>query len=110
MGKCPVGCFKEGADVLGIGVHPEDSAICRSAIYDGSMPFHGGVIGVGITPGLQKYFKGRSINGITANGWGKSDRSFYTMRIDNIDMAKSNVRIVDHEGLNSYVGRLEVRS
>jgi len=49
MGKCPAGCTELGeAGVIGIGIHPEDSGICKSAIYDQSMPFSGGIVGVGI--------------------------------------------------------------
>jgi len=35
MGKCPHGCSELGsAKVIGIGIHPENSGICKSAIYD----------------------------------------------------------------------------
>lgn len=65
MGKCPAGCSELGdAKVIGIGIHPANSGICKSAIYDQSMPFAGGVVGVGITPGLSKYSEGRIISGL----------------------------------------------
>lgn len=49
MGKCPHGCSELGdAKVIGLGIHPANSGICKSAIYDQSMPFSGGIIGVGI--------------------------------------------------------------
>jgi hypothetical protein len=35
MGKCPTGCSLIGdAKVIGIGIHPSNSGICKSAIYD----------------------------------------------------------------------------
>jgi len=35
IGKCPNGCEEIGdSKVLGIGIHPEESSICKSAIYD----------------------------------------------------------------------------
>lgn len=100
IGKCPSGCEELGdSKVLGIGIHPEESSICKSAIYDQSMPWHGGVIGVGIQPGLQKYSKGRIISGLQAKPFGPSFKSFYTLKVDNIDMARENIRVVDNEGL-----------
>lgn len=49
LGRCPSGCSELGdAKVFGIGIHPENSGICKSAIYDQSAPFHGGIVGVGI--------------------------------------------------------------
>jgi len=74
------------------------------------MPFHGGVIGIGITPGLSSYGAGRTISGLRAISFGSSSKSFYTMKIDNVDMARSNIRIVNDEGLISPTGRVELRS
>jgi len=35
LGRCPNGCSELGeAKVFGIGIHPENSGICKSAIYD----------------------------------------------------------------------------
>jgi len=111
IGKCPTGCDKLGdSSVLGIGIHPEESSICKSAIYDQSMPWHGGVIGVGIQSGLEKYSKGRIISGLQAKAFGPSAKSFYTIKVDNIDMARENIRVVDQDGLIASQGRLEVRS
>jgi len=74
------------------------------------MPFHGGVVGVGITPGLNTYSAGRTISGLRAVAFGASSKSFYTMKIDNVDMARSNIRIVNDDGLISSYGRVEVRN
>jgi len=96
IGKCPANCDTEGnTKVMGVAIHPAASGICKSAIYDQSMPFHGGIIGVGITPGLKKYSSGRTIMGIKAIAFGESTKSFYTMKIDNVDMVRNNMRIVD---------------
>lgn len=43
---------KEIKKVFGKGVHPAESSICKAAIYDQSMPIIGGIVGVGIQPGL----------------------------------------------------------
>ena len=60
------------------------------------MPITGGIIGVGIQPGLSSYHKGKKINGIEAAKHSGSSKSFYTIKIDNFDMAESNMRIIDH--------------
>lgn len=41
---------------------------------------------------------------------GSSKKSFYTVKIDNFDMAELNMRIVDGDGLPSFKGRLEFRN
>lgn len=49
IAKCPMNCHSEGSEkVFGLGIHPNDASICKSAIYDNSMPLMGGVIGIGI--------------------------------------------------------------
>lgn len=59
FGKCPGNCHTKGTKkVIGLGIHPGESSICRSAIYDGSLPWYGGVIAIGIQPGLADYRKG----------------------------------------------------
>lgn len=45
-----------------------------------------------------------------ANANSKASMSFYTVKIDNFDMAEKNIRIVDNTGLNSSRGRLEFRN
>ena len=90
MGKCPHGCSELGdakvywlinAKVIGLGIHPANSGICKSAIYDQSLPFAGGIVGVGITPGLSKYSEGRIISGLQAKGGGPAKKSFYTIKV-----------------------------
>jgi len=74
------------------------------------MPIFGGIIGVGIQPGLSTYSKGETINGLDAGKHSKSSKSFYTMKIDNFDMAETNMRIIDFEGNPAYRGRVEFRN
>lgn len=39
---CPSDCFKIGeSKIFGLGIHPEESSICKSAIIDRSMPLLG---------------------------------------------------------------------
>jgi len=33
---------------MGMGIHPEESSVCRAAIVDKSLPLYGGVIGINI--------------------------------------------------------------
>jgi len=57
--KCPANCDIFGeSKVKGIGIHPDDSSICKSAIIDRAMPVVGGIIGVGLYTGISKYDKG----------------------------------------------------
>lgn len=49
IGKCPAGCDIQGTKkVFGVGIHPAESSVCKSALYDSSMPVVGGIIGIGI--------------------------------------------------------------
>lgn len=42
-------CHDKGdKPVIGVGIHPAEASICKSAIYDWSMPILGGIIGIGI--------------------------------------------------------------
>jgi len=35
IGKCPMNCHEKGdKKVLGVGIHPAEASICKSAIYD----------------------------------------------------------------------------
>lgn len=54
---CPTGCIKSETNVYGLGIHPAESGICKSAIVDRAMPETGGIIGIGITHGLEMYHK-----------------------------------------------------
>jgi len=96
IGSCPGNCHEKGDHkVFGMGIHPEMSSICKAAIYDRSMPISGGVIGVGIQPGIGQYSKGQKVLGLVAGKHGPAPKSFYTLRIDNFDMAENDMRIID---------------
>jgi len=56
IGKCPGKCHADGEKkVYGVAIHASESSVCKSAIYDHSMPITGGIIGIGIQPGLETY-------------------------------------------------------
>lgn len=49
IGKCPGKCHADGEKkVYGVAIHASESSVCKSAIYDHSMPITGGIIGIGI--------------------------------------------------------------
>jgi len=62
------------------------------------MPLVGGVIGVGIGAGLEKYAAGPTKWEITAALMYGSAKSFYVYKVDNVDMARLDVRILDWTG------------
>ena len=47
--------------------------------------------------------------GVNVKNYENSKKSFITMKIDNIDMIESNLRIVDYKGQFSSFGRAEIR-
>jgi len=51
-----------------------------------------------------------TLNGLSAGSYAEADKSFYTMRIDNFDMAEFEMRIIDFEGYPAAQGRLEFRN
>ena len=68
-------------------MHPEESWICSSAIVDRAMPVFGGLIGVGISKGLEHYpHSDTEIFGVTVEDFSKSHKSFFTFKVDNVDM------------------------
>ena len=53
---CPANCDNTGETLpKGLGIHPDDSSICKSAIVDGALPVGGGVVGVGTYVGINNY-------------------------------------------------------
>jgi len=84
-----------------------------SALVDRSIPFHGGVIGINVLTGLNAYEAGPAKSGtydIEVKPFGKSMKSFTTFKIDNIDMAESDIRVVNSIGQLDSFGRLEFRN
>ena len=57
IAQCPTGCAKVGSAIFGVGLHPEETSICRAAIVDRAMPIFGGIIGLTIMHGATKYNK-----------------------------------------------------
>lgn len=85
---CPKNCHIEGnANVHGLNVHPQESGVCKSALIDNSMPLTGGVIGIGTGLGLKKYPGYKTRFGIEVLEFKVSKKSFYTFKIDNVEMA-----------------------
>ena len=107
---CPKDCWKPGsAPVFGVGIHPEEASICRSAIVDRSMPYIGGVIGIGISHGLNSYEAGHPYAGLEVKSYKSSSKSFFTFKVDNVDFVNTDFRILDQRGGPSHIGRLEFR-
>jgi len=108
--RCPANCEKSGnVNVYGQYIHPEESGICKSALVDNAIPLSGGVIGIGIGVGLPKYPGRPEKYGMTVVEHMDSAKSYYVFKIDNIDMAVKDIRIVDHNGFIAPKGRVEFR-
>ena len=101
---CKQGCLNP----TGIGIHPEEASVCAAAFIDQSIPFEGGLVGIGIAKGLESY-EGGSLKNIDVSGFQKSKRSFVTFKIDNVDMIQSELRILDFAGNFASQGRVDIR-
>jgi hypothetical protein len=109
--RCPSNCKGLDSTVLGMGIHPRESPICLSAIVDRSVSIYGGLISVGIFPGLRIY-AGYEMKmfGIDIKPYNESSKiSFVTAKVDNVDMVQRNIRILNSKGEISSRGRLEMR-
>ena len=96
--------------IYGIGIHPEESSICRSAIIDKAVPPCGGLIGIGVAHGLTSYDASPDkLLGVQVETFKKSEKSFFTYKIDNVDFAETDIRILGADGLPAYTGRVEFR-
>ena len=111
--RCPENCHKIEGSVLGVGIHPETSPICLSALVDNAISVYGGIIQVSIFSGLEKYLINKSItqiNKIKINSFtGHSNKSYVVSKVDNIDLIEKDIRILNEKGDISNEGRLEVR-
>lgn len=93
-----------------MGIHPEESSICKSAIIDNSMTLMGGIVGVGTYKGIGAYMKNEEkIYGLEVEAHKQSQKSYTTIKIDNVDMADLDLRILNHKGQPAYMGRVEFR-
>jgi hypothetical protein len=96
--RCPSGCDNTGdTKALGLGIHPEDASVCKSAIADGALSIVGGIVGIGTYVGISNYdaSKGK-INGMEVGQAKASSKSFSTVKIDNIDMCDLDMRILNY--------------
>ena len=59
--------------------------------------------------GLSKYQPGGVMFGVTVKNYENAKKSFVTMKIDNVDMIESNLRILDFKGQLSSFGLVEFR-
>lgn len=108
--ECPYNCMKLQSKIYGIGIHPEESPICLSAIVDKVLPFYGGLITVNINKGLNSYYSGEKIiYNIRVDSFNESKRSFTVSKVDNSDMITQDIRIMSYDGKPTYKGRLEIR-
>lgn len=99
IAKCPTGCYgPSNSPTMGKGIHPEESSVCRAAILDRSVPLYGGVIGVNILTGIDGYEGAEKWHSIKSNKAANSLKSFTTYKIDNVDFAESDIRILDGNG------------
>jgi hypothetical protein len=113
LAKCPANCHKIPGSVFGMGLHPETSPICLSALIDNAISEYGGVISISVYPGLEKYLipKGFSKRGEVQilSYVGVSKKSFSLSKVDNVDMIEKDIRILNDKGHLSSEGRLEMR-
>lgn len=109
--QCPNDCYKSGTSLIfGVGIHPQESSICKSAIVDKALPLTGGIIGLTIVDGLEYYDRAQPIFGMEISSHQKSMKSFFVNKVDNIDFIAFDYRIINHKGAPSSSGRLEFRS
>lgn len=107
-GVCPPGC-NENSSVLGRSVYHPDSSVCGAAIIDGSLPKSGGLVGIVRLSGQEKYEECKKSYGMVISQGSKSSWSFTTIKVNNPDFSKSDVRILDEDGIPSFEGRVEFR-
>ena len=105
---CPANCHKSSSTIGRTVYHPK-SSICGAGIVDNSIPKIGGLFGIVRSSGQPSYSDYVKVNGISINQGNGSDWSFHTVKVNNPDFAKSDIRLIDHKGEPSFVGRVEFR-
>lgn len=98
---CPPNCIKDSV-VMGRGIHNPSSTVCGSAIASGSLPKSGGCITIAKVHGLNSYPKSKISNGVKVEVGAASTWGFYTIKADNTDFSKSDVRILNYKGEPDY--------
>mmetsp|Transcript_14288 Transcript_14288/g.35503 ORF Transcript_14288/g.35503 Transcript_14288/m.35503 type:complete len:611 (+) Transcript_14288:91-1923(+) len=110
---CPANCAPDkAARVIGLSIHPNESAVCASAIADGVLPENGGEIVVTKDDPQVSYegsdFAGHAV-GVQAGANMVSD-SYKVYAVDTADMISSNIRVIDEKGYLAPMGRAELRT
>ncbi|MCQ2816211.1 MAG: hypothetical protein MJ252_02985 [archaeon] len=114
LARCPADCHKAESSIEGLGLHPESSSICLSAMVDKAMSYYGGIISISIFPAVSQYpiisekltqFPNIDI----ISGSGSGTRSFTVAKVDNVDIIEKDIRILDYKGEISREGRVEMR-
>jgi hypothetical protein len=113
--RCPANC-NVGGTTVGLGQHPQSSPVCVSAIVDGAMPVHGGVISISKYNGATGYDGARFlVHGISVKK-GQLETvdnvgifSYSVSKVDNVDLMTQNVRILNYKGEPDNRGRVEMR-
>lgn len=115
LARCPSYCYKQSGTVYGIGIHPQQSPICLSAMIDKATSLYGGVVSISITPGLDGYKVPKTfpskIGNIKIKSYDSIDsmKSYSISKVDNVDLVEKDIRILDAEGNLSNYGRVEIR-
>lgn len=105
---CPPNCHLN-ASIIGRTIYSPRSPVCASGIVDGSIPRSGGLMGLIRHAGQEDYGDYKKVKGISINGGNGAQWSFSTIKVNNPDCAKSDIRIVDNIGEPNFVGRVEFR-
>ncbi|CAD7935916.1 unnamed protein product [Amoebophrya sp. A25] len=123
---CPKNCAQDPASrVIGLSVHPAESAVCASGIADGVLPPQGGALVVTKGEPLGSY-EGTSGGGAegSVGSPGLSDATgiaaqpgsnlvsdhFKVYAVDTIEQVAGNIRVVGEDGYLSNLGRAELRT
>lgn len=115
LASCPANCHKESDTVLGVGVHPENSSICLSAIVDRAISLYGGIISISVVSGMNEYpipenFPEKLGNISIQPYYSDTVKKSYTLaKVDNVDLIDKDIRIVNFKGELASEGRLEFR-
>eukprot|EP00340_Litonotus_pictus_P002490 CAMPEP_0170519088 /NCGR_PEP_ID=MMETSP0209-20121228/4623_1 /TAXON_ID=665100 ORGANISM="Litonotus pictus, Strain P1" /NCGR_SAMPLE_ID=MMETSP0209 /ASSEMBLY_ACC=CAM_ASM_000301 /LENGTH=1885 /DNA_ID=CAMNT_0010804883 /DNA_START=79 /DNA_END=5736 /DNA_ORIENTATION=- len=113
LAKCPHNCDQSTDPVYGVGIHPDISPVCTSAMVDKAIPPSGGIFAISTFPALTKYPlppRWDKIGSITLKSYNmQAGKSYTVAKVDNIDMVEKDVRIVDEKGNITNEGRVEFR-
>jgi hypothetical protein len=116
LAKCPYDCHTKSGTVYGLGIHPENSPICLSALVDQAISYYGGLISILISPGLDNYSfpynadkHKDDIISVQEYRSQSVKKSYVLSKVDNIDLVDKDIRILNHKGEFTNLGRVEIR-